>query len=85
MVVLLPSWRRKNRPLLPRESITPSAAPLASGDTTNAVGENEKREKPNDGTIYLRRATLMLLASHEELPDALVAELRAYGTVSQAW
>jgi hypothetical protein len=28
----------------------------------------------------LRRATLMLLASREELPDALVAELRAYRT-----
>jgi hypothetical protein len=28
----------------------------------------------------LRRATLMLLASREELPDALVAELRAYQT-----
>ena len=26
----------------------------------------------------LRRATLILLASHEELPDALVAELRVY-------
>ena len=26
----------------------------------------------------LRSATLMLLASHDELPDALVAELRAY-------
>jgi hypothetical protein len=28
----------------------------------------------------LRRATLILLASREELPDALVAELRAYQT-----
>jgi hypothetical protein len=43
-------------------------------------------ESPNlrDDYVFhlssLRRATLMLLACREELPDALVAELRAYRT-----